>query len=110
MWCVLNEKQLIKKNYGKGVERMTERFMVDDAGTLIDMMTRETYDYVPDVCTVLNKLNEENEDNKRLIKFAYSDNDRLRNKNERLHKDWDKLWELCKEHFTDEEIIKELER
>lgn len=66
--------------------------------------------YPPKVVGLLNELNEENEDNKRLIKYAYSDNDRLRNKNERLHKDWDKLWELCKEHFTDEEIIKELER
>ena len=39
---------------------MTERFTVDDAGTLIDMQTRETYDYVSDVCPVLNELTEEN--------------------------------------------------
>ena len=38
------------------------------------------------------------------------DNERLRNKNNRLHKDFDKLYELCREHFTDEEIIKELSR
>ena len=59
---------------------------------------------------LLNELNNVNENNKELIKRAYDDNDRLRNKNERLHKDFDKLWELCKEHFTDEEIIKELDR
>lgn len=38
---------------------MTERFMVDDAGTLIDMHTRDTFDYVSDVCGLLNKLHEE---------------------------------------------------
>ena len=34
---------------------MNERFMVDDAGTLIDMETRNTYDYVSDVVDLLNK-------------------------------------------------------
>lgn len=38
------------------------------------------------------------------------DNERLRNKINRLHKDFDKLYELCREHYTDEEIIKELSR
>ena len=40
---------------------MTERFIVDTAGTLIDMETRNTYDYVGDVVGLLNKFNEENE-------------------------------------------------
>ena len=42
---------------------MTEnkRFIIDDAGTLIDIQTRNTYDYVSDVCPLLNALNEENE-------------------------------------------------
>ena len=41
---------------------MTEkkRFIVDDAGTLIDMETRNTYDYVSDVVGLLNSLNDEN--------------------------------------------------
>lgn len=39
---------------------MSERFMVDDAGTLIDMETRDTFDYVSDVCELLNELAEEN--------------------------------------------------
>ena len=34
---------------------MTERYMVDDAGTLIDMQTRNTYDYVSEVCPILNR-------------------------------------------------------
>ena len=37
-----------------------KRFMVDDAGTLIDMVTRNTYDYVSDVCELLNELHEKN--------------------------------------------------
>lgn len=52
---------------------MTEkRFMVDDAGTLIDIQTRNTYDYVSDVCPLLNALNDENEQlkqsNERIVK------------------------------------------
>ena len=39
---------------------MTEQFIVDDAGTLIDMETRETYDIVEEVCPLLNKLSAEN--------------------------------------------------
>ena len=46
----------------------TKRFMIDDAGTLIDMQTRDTFDYVSDVVTLLNELNEENKQlKKRLI-------------------------------------------
>ena len=42
---------------------MTEnkRFIIDDVGTLIDIQTRNTYDYVSDVCPLLNELNDENE-------------------------------------------------
>ena len=53
-----------------------ERFMIDDAGTLIDMHTRDTFDYVSDVVTLLNELHEENQslkfDNKELIRFITS--------------------------------------
>ena len=37
---------------------MTERFMVDNCGTLIDMTNRNTYDYVSDVCELLNEQHE----------------------------------------------------
>ena len=38
---------------------MTEkRFMVDDAGTLIDLETREMYDIVEEVCPLLNEQHE----------------------------------------------------
>lgn len=33
-----------------------ERFIVDDAGTLIDMETRNTYDYMEDVKDLLNEV------------------------------------------------------
>ena len=46
--------------------------MVDDAGTLIDMETRNTYDYVSDVCDLLNDLNNENKTIKDTIKQAYN--------------------------------------
>jgi len=39
---------------------MTERYMVDDAGTLIDIETRNTYDYVSEICPILNELDSEN--------------------------------------------------
>ena len=49
---------------------MTEnkRFIIDDVGTLIDIQTRNTYDYVSDVCPLLNELNDENEQLKQQIK------------------------------------------
>ena len=40
--------------------RTNERFMVDTAGTLIDMVTRNTYDYVSEVCPLLNDIDSEN--------------------------------------------------
>ena len=38
---------------------MTERFIVDDTGTLIDMETRNTYDYVSEVVDLLNDVTNE---------------------------------------------------
>ena len=49
---------------------MTERFMIDDCGTLIDMNNRNTYDYVSDVVTLLNELNEENKQLKKRLMIA----------------------------------------
>lgn len=54
-----------------------ERFMVDTAGTLIDKHTRDTFDYVSDVCPLLNELNDENEQLKKELSeykdFVFSD-------------------------------------
>ena len=39
--------------------RTNERFMIDDTGTLIDMETRNTYDYVFEVVDLLNDVTNE---------------------------------------------------
>ena len=60
----------------------TERFMVDDAGTLIDKQTCKCYDYMEEILPLLNsqeekiqELEKENEwlkqSNKNLGKIAY---------------------------------------
>ena len=33
---------------------MSERYMIDDAGSLIDMETRDSYDYVSEIVDILN--------------------------------------------------------
>ena len=53
---------------------MTEKWIVDDAGTLINMSTRNHYDYMEEVVDVLNKLSEENERLKDFIKKLADDN------------------------------------
>ena len=65
--------------------------MVDDCGTLIDMTNRNTYDYVSDVCDLLNDLSEENEQLKIFLEalkeelsLANRDNDTLEKENEQL--------------------------
>ena len=51
-----NSVEEVKKLRG----RTNERFIVDTAGTLIDMETRNTYDYVSEVCPLLNDIDSEN--------------------------------------------------
>ena len=71
---------------------MTERFIVDDAGTLIDMHTRDTFDYVSDVCLVLNKLVDENEQLKEEIKDL---NDVLARYEEKELEEWWLILYMC---------------
>ena len=47
---------------------MIEKWMVDDAGTLINTETLDTFDYMEDVVDILNKLSNEN----RSLKLAYA--------------------------------------
>lgn len=47
--------------------RTNERFIVDTAGTLIDMVTRNTFDYVSDVVGLLNGYDKENEQLKQSV-------------------------------------------
>ena len=50
-----NSVEEVKKLRG----RTNERFMVDDTGTLIDIETRNNYDYVSEVLPLLNDLTNE---------------------------------------------------
>ena len=68
---------------------MTERFMIDDAGTLIDMQTRNTYDYVSDVCGLLNELTEEKEQLKHDATVLICSNQEYRKENEQLKEERD---------------------
>ena len=64
-----------------------------------------------DLLGVLNMLHEENQSLKEINKRCSDSHLRMRNRLERLHKDWDKLWEICKDKgMTEEEIIAEMER
>lgn len=46
-----------------------------------------------------------------LLNALHEDNQRLIRKNKRLHRDWDKLYDLCLDKgCTEDEIIKEMER
>ena len=49
-----NSVEEVKKLRGRN-----ERFIVDDAGTLIDMETRNNYDYVSELLPLLNDLTNE---------------------------------------------------
>ena len=44
------------------VLRMTDRFIIDDCGTLIDMQTRDMFDIVEEVCPLLNELHDINQE------------------------------------------------
>lgn len=61
--------------YGRSVINK-KRFMIDDAGSLIDIQTRKYYDYVSDVVDLLNELSSENEGLKKERNYLdYSDGD-----------------------------------
>ena len=76
---------------------MTEkRFMIDDAGTLIDMESRDTYDYVSDVVDLLNGFVEEEKylkfkgkQQRETIKMLLKENEQLKQANERICDDID---------------------
>lgn len=111
-----------------------KRFMVDDCGTLIDMTNRNTYDYVSEVCDLLNEQHEEIgrlkqkmekvynsliEENEQLkskyseqciqLDFLKDENQHMRdlvNENEQLKK---ALWCIRKRYgYTIEEFIEDL--
>jgi hypothetical protein len=101
---------------------MTEkRFAyLDYKDTVKDNQTGKEYHtwFEDDLLGLLNSLSDENEQLKKEISNRDEVNKRLQNynnrkraENERLHRDWDKLYQLCLDKgFTEDELIKELER
>ena len=105
---------------------MTERFMVDDCGTLIDMTNRNTYDYVSDVCELLNEQHETIQRLKGNIdellsvdieKELLEENEQLKKRNQRqakrlaelyelmAKKDWESLTEIIDDFCSCEEQL-----
>lgn len=46
---------------------MIKRFIVDDAGSLIDLETGSSYDYFEECIELINSINHERVDNKRKL-------------------------------------------
>ena len=84
-----------------------KRFMVDDAGTLIDMHTRDTFDYVSDVCDLLNEQHEENIELHIQNDFLKDENQHMKdlvNENKQLKialKDKKNLISICEKKFKE---------
>lgn len=90
---------------------MSERFIVDDAGTLIDMVTRNTYDYVSEVCPLLNDIDSENTHVKYLLSEHMVDlnnckgkcstleeeNEQLKKRNNNQYNQLTELWQIIEE-------------
>jgi len=79
--------------------RTNERFMVDTAGTLVDMVTRDTFDYVGDVVSLLNQLNDENEQLKKDCTVLIYHNQDYRKENEQLKADKQALIDFIRKEF-----------
>ena len=67
--------------------------------------------WVEQLVDLLNELHEENEKQKTTIRMLEQQSQRQINRNDRLHKDWDKLYQhlLDMGLMTDEEILKVIE-
>ena len=82
---------------------MSERFIMDDAGTLIDMESRTTYDYVSEVCDLLNKqeetINELKTRNKRQYELLKELTDLM------FKRDWETLNDMVDEWEKEEEYL-----
>ena len=87
---------------------MSERFMVDDAGTLIDVQTRDMFDIVEEVCPLLNILAEENEQLKTKNNAYIQDIEVFKEENQSLKFQLDE----CQNHklFSRRELEKENEQ
>ena len=60
---------------------MTEnkRFLIDDAGELIDLNNHKFIDYGDECCKLLNELSDENEQLKKSVQYWYDEHKRIVN-------------------------------
>ena len=86
--------------------RTNERFMVDTAGTLIDMVTRDTFDYVSDVVDLLNELTDvnnqlqkQNDNLVNMIARVQCRADLIKEENEQLKADKQRLIDFIRKEF-----------
>ena len=71
----------------------TKRFLIDDAGELIDLNNHKFIDYGDECCNLLNELHDENkelykviEENEKIIQSIYEELTKLRYIKENLRK------------------------
>ena len=57
----------------------TKRFLIDDAGELIDLNNHKFIDYGDECCKLLNELSDENEQLKRSVQYWYDEHKRIVN-------------------------------
>ena len=97
---------------------MTKRFtFMQDTLVKADVFDNEEFVcctlsvWVEQLVDLLNELHEENEKQKTTIRMLEQQSQRQINRNDRLHKDWDKLYQhlLDMGLMTDEEILKVIE-
>lgn len=85
-------------------------FLNDQNQAIVDLYDGSKY-WSDKATEMIKELQDENEQLKKELKSYKNFSDRKLAENKRIHKDWDKLWQLCKDKgFTEEELIKELER
>ena len=85
-----------------------KRFIIDDAGSLIDMHTRDTFDYVSDVCDLLNEQYETIQQLQHDASILIQANQDYRKENEQLKFQLDE----CQNHklYSRRELEKENEQ
>ena len=81
---------------------MTERYIIDDAGTLIDIETRNTYDYVSEICPILNEVNDENKQLKNKLQTYKTSNSLLKATMDRHRTENQQIRDTIKEMYNNE--------
>jgi DNA repair exonuclease SbcCD ATPase subunit len=73
---------------------MIEKWLVDDAGTLINMETRNTYDYMEDIVDILNEKEERIKELENKLNWQERETTELQERNDRQYKQLTHLHKL----------------